>query len=86
MKMIIGLVLVAVGLVSGFYAGLWWAFIGGSLDVIRELRAPELDAMNVAISIAKVVLAGLIGWLAASVAMIPGIALLQSEQWRGYKS
>lgn len=78
MKAILGLALMAAGVVLGLYAGIWWAFIGGIVDVIREIRAPELDAMNVAIGIAKVLFAGLIGWVAAALALVPGYALLKS--------
>ena len=78
MKMILGLVLMVAGIALGLYAGLWWAFIGGIVDVIQEIRAPDLNAMNVAIGIAKVLFAGLIGWLAAAVALLPGYALVKS--------
>lgn len=78
MKAILGLALMAAGVVLGLYAGIWWAFIGGIVDVIREIRAPDLDTMNVAIGIAKVLFAGLIGWAAAALALVPGYALLKS--------
>lgn len=78
MKMILGLALMAVGIALGLWAGIWWAFIGGIVDVIREIRAPELDAMNVSIGIAKVIFAVLIGWIAAAVALLPGYALVKS--------
>lgn len=78
MKMILGLVLMVAGIALDLYAGLWWAFIGGIVDVIQEIRAPDLNAMNVAIGIAKVLFAGLIGWLAAAVALLPGYALVKS--------
>ena len=78
MKMILGLALTVGGVALGLWAGIWWAFIGGIVDVIREIRAPELDAMNVSIGIAKVIFAGLIGWLAAAVALLPGYALVKS--------
>ena len=78
MKVILGLALMAVGIAFGLWAGIWWAFIGGIVDVIREIRAPELDAMNVGIGIAKVLFASLIGWAAGAVAALPGYALLKS--------
>lgn len=78
MKMILGLALMAAGIALGLWAGIWWAFIGGIVDVIREIRAPELDAMSVAVGIAKVIFAGLIGWLAAALALLPGYALVKS--------
>jgi hypothetical protein len=78
MKAILGLDLMSVGVALGLYVGIWWAFIGGIVDVIREIRAPDLDAMNVAIGVAKVIFSSLIGYVAAALALIPGYALLKS--------
>lgn len=78
MKMILGLVLMVAGIALGLYAGIWWAFIGGIVDVIREIRAPDLNAMTVAVGIAKVLFAGLIGGIAAAVMILPGYAMVES--------
>lgn len=72
MKFWIGLTLIIVGIVAGLYFGVWWAFIGGIVQVIEQIRAPELSAMVIAVGIAKIVFAGLIGWLSAIVFIIPG--------------
>lgn len=77
MKQIIGLILVVAGICFGVYAGVWWAFIGGIIDVIEAIRAEHLVAMDVAIGVAKVCLAGIIGAACGIVAIIPGYALLQ---------
>ena len=77
MKAIVGLILVCFGVVLGLYAGIWWAFIGGIVDVIKAIRAPELEAMTVAVGVAKVCFAGLIGWLAALLAIVPGLAMIK---------
>jgi hypothetical protein len=78
MKAIIGLLLVILGIACGLYAGIWWAFIGGIVDVITEVRAPDLSALNVAIGVAKILFAGLIGWVAAMVLILPGVAFIKS--------
>lgn len=77
MKAIVGLCLVLGGIAFGLYAGVWWALIGGIVDVITEIRAPELSALNVAIGVAKVLLCGVIGQVAAVVLIAPGVALLR---------
>lgn len=77
-KMVFGVLLVLGGIAFGLYAGLWWAFIGGIVDVITEIRAPELSAMNVALGIAKVLFAGAIGGLSAFLLIVPGAALVKS--------
>ena len=78
MKATLGILLMVVGVVFGIYAGLWWAFIGGMVDVISAIRAPELVAMNIAIGVAKVVFAGVIGGVSVVAAMVPGYALFVS--------
>jgi hypothetical protein len=73
---VIGLLLVLAGFAFGLYAGVWWAFIGGIVDIINEVRAHELSALNVAIGVAKIFFAGLIGWFAAMLLIVPGLAFL----------
>ena len=77
MQQIIGLLLIVVGIVAGLYFGLWWAFIGGIIQIIEQIRAEHLEAAVVAIAIAKVLFAGVIGWAAAFVGIIPGMAMLK---------
>jgi uncharacterized membrane protein len=77
MKAILGLGLIVAGILFGLYAGLWWAFIGGIMDVVQAIRAPDLQPMAVAIGIAKVCFAGLIGYLSALVAIVPGYVLIK---------
>lgn len=77
MKQIIGLVLIVAGIGLGLYCGLWWAFIGGIIQIIEQVRAEHLEAMVVALGICKVLFAGLIGWASAFVLLIPGMACLK---------
>jgi hypothetical protein len=75
MREIVGILMIVAGFAFGMYAGIWWAFIGGIVDVITEVRAVHLDAMNVAIGIAKILFAGAIGWVAAMVLIVPGLVM-----------
>jgi hypothetical protein len=77
MKTVIGIIMVVGGIACGIYAGLWWAFIGGICDVIGAIRADELIAMDVAIGVAKVLFAGLIGWASAALLLLPGFFMVQ---------
>jgi hypothetical protein len=77
MKTVIGVVMILGGIACGLYAGLWWAFIGGICDVIGAIGADELIAMDVAIGVAKVLFAGLIGWASAALLLIPGFFMVQ---------
>lgn len=77
MKNVIGLALIVAGIAFGAYAGIWWAFIGGIVDVINEIRAYDLSAVAVAIGVAKVVFASVIGYVAACIFIIPGYAMIR---------
>lgn len=72
MNFIIGLLMILTGAALGVYLGIWWAFIGGIIDVIRGATATNVDAMMVALGVAKVFFSGLIGWCSAAVLIIPG--------------
>lgn len=74
---ILGAAMVFLGVAVGVYIGLWWAFIGGIVDVINAIRAPEVVAINVAIGVVKVMFAGAIGVVSGIIAILPGLALLE---------
>jgi hypothetical protein len=76
MKTIIGAGMILVGIVLGLYVGVWVLFIGGIIDVIEQIKADELQAMAVAIGVAKVIFAGLGGWLSAILLIIPGMVIV----------
>lgn len=58
------------------YVGIWICFIGGIVDIIEQIRAPELESLVIAIGIAKVFFAGIIGWLSGALLVLPGLMLL----------
>jgi hypothetical protein len=76
-KHFFGSALVVAGIAVGLYVGVWWAFIGGIIDVIVEVRAPELDAMNVAVGVAKVMFSGVIGWIAGILFVLPSAMMFK---------
>jgi hypothetical protein len=75
MRTVSGVVLIIAGIAAGLYFGFWWAFIGGIIQVVTEIRQPTLDAMNIALGILRIMGAGLIGHMALLVLVIPGINL-----------
>ena len=77
MKALFGILLVLAGIALGLYVGVYIMFIGGIVDVINQIKAPEISAMAVAWGVAKVVLASFIGWLVAIVLILPGLAMFQ---------
>lgn len=77
MKSILGLVLIFVGIALGLYAGIWWAFIGGIVQVIDGVKAADTDALAIALGIVRIVFAGAIGGFCAIVCWVPGMAMLK---------
>lgn len=78
MKQLIGFILVITGVIFGVWAGLWWAFIGGIVDVINAAeKTPNIVAMDIAIGLAKIFFAGPIGTLVTFFAIMPGWSMLQ---------
>jgi len=67
--------MILASIIVGLYVGVWVCFIGGIVQVIDAIRAPELSSWLVAVGIAKVFFAGLAGWLSAAVLFFPGVAL-----------
>lgn len=57
-QVVVGIVMILAGLAFGLYIGLWWAFIGGIVQVIEAAKATPVDALHLAIGIGKIVFAG----------------------------
>jgi hypothetical protein len=76
MKFFIGLLLAIVGVFLGLYVGGWLCFIGGICDIINEIKADDLVALNVAIGAAKVFGCTIAGGVSATVFIAPGVTLM----------
>lgn len=76
MSKLLGFFLIIVGVLIGLYFGLWWAFIGGIIQVVNQIRAPEINVLIFALGIVKVIFAAFIGWVSALTLIIPGVAIL----------
>lgn len=79
MSKIAGLVMVVIGIAFGVWAGFWWAFVGGIVDIINAIRATEVSAVMVGVGVIKIFFATLIGWAAASIFLVPGLALIAKK-------
>lgn len=74
MKQLIRITLIIFGVIFGLYAGVWWAFIGGIIQVIVACKATTIVASTLAFGIAKIVFAPVIGWV---VSFCCGFAILR---------
>lgn len=79
MKTALGIILIIGGIALGLYAGVWWAFIGGIVQIVDAVKATPVEAMGIAIGIAKIMFAGLIGVGSAMMAVIPGFAMVAAD-------
>jgi hypothetical protein len=75
-KLVIGILMCLGAIVFGIWAGVWWAFIGGIVDVFNEFKAVDTNALNIGIGVAKVFFCGIIGWLAFVILWLPGTYLV----------
>ena len=76
MKALFGAVLIIAGVMLGVYVGLWVCFIGGIVDIIQAVRAPELVTSAVAWGVIKILFSGLAGWISGVVLAGPGYVIL----------
>ena len=74
----VGVILMLAGLGLAIYAGLWWAFIGGIVQIVEAVKADPIIAMDIALGLARVVCAGFIGVVTGVVAIFPGFAMLKA--------
>lgn len=79
MKLLIGLLLIVAGLILGLYMGLWVMCIGGIIQIVQGIRAPEADMSMIAFGLLKFFLADLVGFLSAILLILPGVAMIQDS-------
>jgi hypothetical protein len=83
MKALLGILLIVVGVLLGLYVGVWVCFIGGIVGLVNVLihliNHTQVTGMNVAVNIAKIIFAGLAGYLSALFLILPGFALINKD-------
>lgn len=78
MKLALGILLVIAGIAFGAYVGIWLCLIGGIVQIIDSAKLTPVDALGVALGIARVLCTGLAGTLTAVVAVLPGLGMLST--------
>ena len=77
MKVIIAILMILGGFTLGLWLGVWVLFIGGVVDIIEQIKAPNLDSMIIAWGLVKIVFASIVGWVSALLLIIPAFAMLE---------
>lgn len=78
LKLSIGYVLIVCGVALGLYMGIWWALIGGIIDVVQAVKADDIVPIDLATGIAKVMCCTIVGFASAIIVIIPAGILLDS--------
>lgn len=55
----------------GAYMGIWWSLVGGIIDVVRQLKADQIDGYVMGIAVLKIIFCQLVGFFSA----LPGLAI-----------
>lgn len=72
---VIGVLVCVAGVAAGLYMGIWYGLVGGFVAVIEACKAPVLVPMDAAIGVARVLFAGLLGWVTGICVVSVGSAL-----------
>ena len=78
MKTTLGLLLIVAGIALGIYVGLWLMFVGGIVGIIEQIRAPQIDALAIALYVVRILLATPVGGISALALIVPGLAIARS--------
>ena len=76
MKNLLGLLMIIGGVALGLYVGLWLMFIGGIVGIIEIVQSGEIEALPIALNIAKVFFATFVGTVSAYTLIVPGFLLM----------
>ncbi|MNL99721.1 hypothetical protein D3C76_02080 [compost metagenome] len=76
LKKILGIISIIFGIVSGLYVGLWWAFIGGIIQLVDAFNSSPIVGKDIAVGFARVFLATTVGELIAGLFIMAGITLI----------
>ena len=61
MWQVLGVIIMALGVITGLWVALWWGWIGGIVQVVDGIKANPTDAMEIAIGIVRVLFANFVG-------------------------
>ena len=75
-NLIMGFACIIAGIATGIYFGLWWAFIGGIIDIINAVTPTPISTMGIAFGVLKMVLASAIGWVCVAIFWVVGMSFL----------
>jgi len=75
MKTILGLVLIVLGVLLGFYVGAYLMFFKGIVQIVQNIT-PQVNAVGISLGALRIVFATLLGWVCAIILILPGVKLI----------
>ena len=83
MKSIFGVLLMILGLVLGLYVGVWICFVGGWIDVLKELvhilKDLPISYGNIGVGLLKIVCSTFVGFFCFYTCLLFGITLIKNS-------
>lgn len=76
MSKIIGVFMILIGVVVGLYVGIDLMFVRGIIQFVNGVKAEPTNGNDIAWGVVRVFFAGLVGWGAGAVFILPGGALV----------
>lgn len=80
MTIFFGIIGIIAGIIAGLYLGLYVCFIGGGIDIIREIinifNGDPVSGLAIMWGIIKMTLAGVVGWVSFAVFFLPSCVAL----------
>jgi hypothetical protein len=77
-RIILGILLIICAIPLGLYVGVWLCFILGIVQVIDSVKATPVESLGVAVGIARIMGAAVIGFFSSVIMFIPGIGMIIS--------
>lgn len=68
--------MILIGVVVGLYVGIDLMFVKGIIQFVNGVKATPVNGNDIAWGVVRVSCAGLVGWGAAAIFILPGGALL----------
>ena len=74
---ILGLTIILASVCGGVWVGIWWALIGGIIQVIEAAKCDPIESGGIAYGVARVIFASAIGWGTAILGSMLGVGMVK---------
>lgn len=59
--LVLGLVVMTIGVLTGLYVAIWWGWIGGIVGIVEAIKANPVNSMDLTLGIVRLLFANFIG-------------------------